>query len=101
MQAAVLDAVNRRAVRLDNGAQRHEVGVAADVDGLFGAELDAGIAFGAQIRFLVEALVDSGVQRHKVVGTDVDAEGAAMLPGAGGAFVGVYECRHGFTPESD
>ena len=81
-------------VGLNLGAQGHKVGIAAHVDGVFGAQLHAGVALGAHIRLLVAALVDDAVQDHQVVGTDIDALGAAMDAGAGVAGGGIDIGRH-------
>jgi hypothetical protein len=44
--------------------QGHKVGVAPNMNSVGGAQLDAGIALGAQLWLLVEPLIGLGVQNH-------------------------------------
>jgi hypothetical protein len=49
---------------LDCPAQGDEVGIASDMDGILGAELDTGVALGAHLCLLVEAFVGARIQDH-------------------------------------
>ena len=53
------------------------------MDRFCGTKLNAGVTFGAHLRFLVGALVHAGVQHHQVVGTDVHAKRSQVLARTG------------------
>ncbi|VTR68842.1 hypothetical protein DESC_720220 [Desulfosarcina cetonica] len=59
----------------DGASQRYEIGVAANFNGLGGANFYAGKALPALIRFLVVGLHGVGIQNHQIVGTNVHASG--------------------------
>jgi hypothetical protein len=65
------------------------------VNGVLRAELDTSIALGAHFGLLVEAFLGAGVQHHKVVGANVDAQGSFMNSLASVASVRINVCRHG------
>jgi hypothetical protein len=59
----------------DGASQRYEIGITAYFDGLGRADLYAGKALPALIRFLVVSFHFVGIQDHQVVGANVHASG--------------------------
>ena len=95
----------RTTQRLHGTAQRHDVSIVTGLDGLLRADLDAGLAFPALLRLLVESLHGMAgfrtvlVQFHEVVRADVHASSLVLTLTAVALFC-TYKCWHVISPSS-